>query len=115
MSEEEVYAMSLLESYIECLKAGDAGRMASLFAQDAEFYDDVPVSRGRPPTILKGRDNIEAFFKQTFNQGGLPVDNVAINDNAMRYDIVVRGMPILALSVMKEENNLIKEYRVVGL
>jgi len=106
--------MSLLQSYIECLKEGNANRMASLFAEDAEFLDYVPVNQGRPPTILRGRDSIEAFFKQTFDRGGLDVSNVAVNGNAMRYDIVVRDRSILALSMMKEESNLIKEYQVVS-
>ncbi len=107
--------MSLLQSYIECLKAGDAVRLASLFAQDAEFCDHVPVNQGRPPIILKGRENIEAFFKQAFDQGGLDVSNVATNGNVIRYDIVVRGMSILALGAMKEENSLVREYRVVSV
>jgi len=110
--DEEAPIMGLLQDYRECVEVGDASRMASLFAEDAHFYDEAPTKLGAEPISVKGRDNLEAFFKQTFGQGGLGVANVAINGNAIRYDIEVGGMVFLCLGVMQEENNLIKEYRV---
>jgi len=106
--------MSLLQKYADYLKAGDASRVSSLFTEDAEFYDDGFTKVGLEPVSLKGRDNIEAFIKGLFSQaqGGLDVINVAILGNAIRYDIKHGDMVFLALGVMKEENNLIKEYRV---
>ena len=107
--------MSLLQDYRECVEKGDAGRMASLFAAEGHFYDEAPTKLGGEPISLKGRENLEAFFKQIFGQGGLGVSNVAINGNAIRYDIEVGGMVLLCLGVMQEENNLIKEYRVTAV
>lgn len=106
--------MSLLQRYVDYLRAGDAGKFASLFTEDAEFYDDGFTKVGLEPVSLKGRDNIEAFIKGLFSQaqGSLNVVNVAINGNAIRYDIKHGDMVFLALGVTKEENDLIKEYRV---
>ena len=105
--------MNLLERYIEYVKMGDGSKLASLFTEDGEFYDDGFTKMGLEPVSLKGRDNLEPFFKGLFAQGGLNVSNVAINGNAMRYDITHEDMVFMALGVVvKEENNLIKEYRV---
>ncbi len=105
--------MNLLERYIDYVKMGDGSKLASLFTEDGEFYDDGFTKMGLEAVSLKGRDNLEPFFKGLFAQGGLNVSNVAINGNAMRYDITHEDMVFMALGVIvKEENNLIKEYRV---
>jgi len=107
--------MTLLEKYSQYLKTGDASAVAALFVKDGEFYDDAPSKLGLKPISFKGREKIEAFFRQTFKGGGLNVSNVAINGNAMRYDVVVGEVVLLCLGVLKEENSLIKEYRVVAV
>ena len=107
--------MALLEKYSQYLKAGDAGGMAALFAENGEFYDDAPSKLGLKPISVKGRRNIEGFFRETFKRGGLNATNVAINGNAMRYDVAVGKIVLLCLGVLKEENGLIKEYRVVAV
>ena len=107
--------MALLEKYSQYLKAGDASGMAALFAENGEFYDDAPSKLGLKPISVKGRKNIEAFFRETFKRGGLNATNVAINGNAMRYDVAVGKIVLLCLGVLKEENDLIKEYRVVAV
>lgn len=107
--------MSLLQDYCECVKAGDTARMVSLFAQDGRFYDEAPVKAGGQPIDAKGRQSIEAFFQQVFQNGGLTVSNVATNGNAVRYDIEIGGMVLLCLGIMTEENGLIKEYRVTAV
>ncbi len=107
--------MSLLHSYSGYLKTGDANGMARLFAQDGEFYDDAPSKLGLQPIAVKGRDQIQTFFEQTFQRGGLSVSNVGINGNAMRYDVEVGNMVLLCLGVMREEDSLIKEYRVIAV
>jgi len=105
--------MNLLQTYSECVRQGDASRLASLFTKDGEFYDDGFTKVGMEPVSLKGRDNIEAFMKGLFQQGGLNITNVAILGNAMRYDITHEDMVFRALGVIvKEEKGLIKEYRV---
>ena len=106
--------MALLEKYSQYLEAGDASGMAALFAEKGEFYDDAPSKLGLKPISVKGRKNIEAFFRETFKRGGLDAANVAINGNAMRYDVAVGKVLLLCLGVLKEENGLIKEYRVVA-
>jgi len=104
---------NLLQIYCECARQGDATKLASLFTEDGEFYDEGFTKVGLEPVSLKGRDNIEAFLKQLFSQGGLNISNVAILGNAMRYDITHEDMVFRALGViMKEEKGLIKEYRV---
>ena len=107
--------MTLLEKYSQYLKAGDASAMAALFAKDGEFYDDAPSKLGLKPTSFKGREKIEAIFREIFKGGGLNVTNVAINGNTMRYDVVVGEVVLLCLGVQKEENGLIREYRVVAV
>jgi len=104
---------NLLQIYCECARQGDATKLASLFTEDGEFYDEGFTKVGLEPVNLKGRGNIEAFLKQLFSQGGLNISNVAILGNAMRYDITHEDMVFRALGViMKEEKGLIKEYRV---
>lgn len=104
----------LLERYSQLLQTGDAHSIAALFAEDGEFYDDAPVRLGLEPIVVRGRDNIETFFKQTFQRGGMEVSNIAINQNAIRYDVSVGKLLLLCLGLAREENGLIKEYRVVA-
>ena len=105
--------VSILHTYVEILKRGDVEAMASLFAEDGVFYDEAPVKLGGEAIDLKGRDQVRAFFEQTFARGGLDAFNIAINDCAMRYDVRIGKTVLLALGVVTEENGLIKEYRVV--
>jgi len=112
-TEEQV--MNLLQDYIEHLKTGEATRIAALFAEDGEFYDDAPGKLGAPPIDVKGRNNIEAFFRQTFVRGGLEVTNIGINGNAIRYDVHVGGMVLLCLGVAGVKGRLIKQYRVTAV
>ena len=106
--------MNLIETYIECVRQGDAHGLASLFAEDGEFYDDGFTKVGMEPVKLKGRENIEDFLKGLFAQGGLNVSNVCINYNAMRYDITHGDLIFRALGVIiKENNGLIGEYKVM--
>ena len=115
MKAEEESVATILEKYSQCLKAGDATGMASLFAEDGQFYDDAPSALGLQAISVKGRGDIENFFRETFKRGGLDVAKVAINGNAMRYDVAVGKTVLLCLGVLKEENGLIKEYRVVAV
>ena len=111
----EVRSMNLLETYSQCLKAGDATRIGALFAEDAEVHDEAPAKLGLDPIIVKGRQNIEEFFKQTFKHGGMNVSNIAINGNAMRYDVAVGKIVLLCLGVVTQEKGLIKQYRVIAV
>jgi hypothetical protein len=106
--------MNLFEKYLKSLESGDPEKMASLFTEDALFYDEGPVKMGGEPIHLKGRGKIMALYQQafSFNGGPLFATNVVINGNAMRYDIRIGEILYLALSQMKEENGLIAEYRV---
>ena len=106
--------MNLLETYSQCLKAGDAAKIASLFAEDAEFLDEAPAKLGLDPIAVKGRKNIEEFFHKTFERGGMKVSNVGINGHAMRYDVAVGKLILLCLGVVKEEKGLIKQYKVIA-
>jgi len=111
----EVTSMSILETYVQCLKAGDALRIAALFAEDAVFHDEAPAKMGFEPIIVKGHQNIEEFYRKTFKRGGMSVSNVGINGNSMRYDVVVGKISLLCLGVVTEEKGLIKEYRVIAV
>ena len=68
--------MNLLDRYSRFLKAGDAGAISALFAEEAEFRDDAPAKMGLEPISVRGRDRIEAFFSKTFERGGLDVATV---------------------------------------
>ena len=103
-----------LERYVELLQAGDAHGVAALFAEDGVFYDAAPVKLGLEPISVQGRANLEAFFEQTFQRGGMKVSNIAVNNNAMRYDVTVGKFSLLCLGVAAVEKGLIKEYRVVA-
>ncbi len=107
--------VNLLQAYAESLQTGDADRMASLFTEDAHFYDEAPTKVGMEPIDLKGKENLQDFFKQILANGGLNVVNVAVVGNAMRYDILIGDQAMLCLGAMTEENNLIKEYRVTAV
>jgi len=111
----EVRSMSTLETYIQCLKAGDAPRIAALFAEDAVFHDEAPAKMGFDPIIVRGHQNIEDFYRKTFKHGGMNVSNVAINGNSMRYDVVVGKISLLCLGVVTEEKGLIKKYHVIAV
>ncbi|MFX1452816.1 MAG: hypothetical protein ACFFCM_18410 [Promethearchaeota archaeon] len=104
--------MNLLQAYCDCLKNGEAKRLSLLFTEDAIFYDDGPTKFGQKPINLIGRNKIEAFFQRVLKRGGLQIINIGINKNAMRYDVKIGETLFLALGVMKEENNQIKEYIV---
>jgi len=107
--------MSILETYIQALKAGDAARIAALFAEDAVFHDEAPAKMGFEPIIVSGHQNIEEFYRKTFKHGGMNVSNVAINGSSMRYDVVVGKISLLCLGVVTEEKGLIKKYHVVAV
>jgi hypothetical protein len=111
----EVTSMSILETYIQALKAGDAARIAALFAEDAVFHDEAPAKMGFEPIIVSGHQNIEEFYRKTFKHGGMNVSNVAINGSSMRYDVVVGKISLLCLGVVTEEKGLIKKYHVVAV
>jgi len=111
----EVTSMSILETYVQSLKAGDAPRIAALFAEDAVFHDEAPAKMGFDPIIVKGHQNIEEFYRKTFKRGGMSVSNVGINGNSMRYDVTVGNISLLCLGVVIEEKGLIKEYRVTAV
>ncbi|MFC1821504.1 hypothetical protein ACFL9T_02275 [Thermodesulfobacteriota bacterium] len=104
--------MSLLKKYVEYEMLGDASKIASLFTEDGYFHDEGLVKRGGKLVKLKGRKAIEAFFTQVLSQTDFKISNVCINGNAMRYDAQLGDQVFLALGVMKEENNMIKEYVV---
>lgn len=106
---------TLLDKYRQGLKDGDAEGVAALFAEDGGFRDDAPTALGLQAITVQGRTNIENFFRETFKRGGLDVRNVAINGNAMRYDVYVGKTVLLCLGVLKEEGGLIKEYNVVAV
>ena len=107
--------MNILENYVRHLKAGDAPRIAALFAEDAVFHDEAPAKMGFDPIVVKGRRNIEEFYQKTFKRGGMSVGNVGINGNSMRYDVTVGKMSLLCLGVVTAEKGLIKEYRVIAV
>jgi hypothetical protein len=111
----EVTSMSILETYVQALKAGDASRIAALFAEDAIFHDEAPVKVGFDPIIVRGHQNIEEFYRKTFKHGGMNVSNVGINGNSMRYDVTVGKPVLLCLGVVTEEKGLIKQYRVIAV
>ncbi len=107
--------MSILQTYSQALKAGDAAAMAALFAEDGRFHDEAPVKLGLDAIVVSGRPNIEEFFRRTFKGGGMDVGNVGINGNAMRYDVGVGKITLLCLGVVREEKGLIQEYRVIAV
>jgi hypothetical protein len=111
----EVNTMGILETYSQALKAGDFVKIAALFADDAVFHDDAPAKMGFDPIIVKGRHNIEEFFRLTFKNGGMNVNNIGINGDAMRYDVVVGKITLLCLGVVTEQKGLIKQYRVIAV
>lgn len=106
---------NLLKSYAECVKSGDAVGLAALFAEDAQFNDEAPVKIGMQPINIQGRKNMEAFFRNAFQGGGLDVSNVAINGSAIRYDLKFGEQILLCLGVAEVKNNLIQKYRVIGI
>jgi len=108
--------MSLLQTYIEGLRAGDAPRMGTVFSERALFHDDAPRTLGMDPIILRGRAAIVENFQKLLANGGMTVDNVAFNDNAIRYDIVLGpDTSIRCLGVYKEEGGQITEYFVTSV
>lgn len=108
--------MILLETYVEGLREGDAAKVGSVFSDAALFHDDAPCTVGLDPIILRGRAAIVDNFAKLLVHGGLTIDNVAFNDNAMRYDIVMSPeLSICCLGVYKEEDGKIVEYFVTSI
>ena len=105
--------MHLIEQYLDCLTNGDAEKMASLFSNDAVFYDEGPAKMGADPVDIKGKETIKTFFEQVFTMyKPIKAYNILINGNALRYDLKLGDLTFFALGLMKIENNLISEYRV---
>jgi len=108
--------MSLLEAYITGLREGDAEKIGSVFADDALFHDDAPRTVGMDPIILRGRAAIVENFAKLTAAGGLKIENVAFNDNAMRYDIVTSPeLSIRCLGVYQQRDGEIVEYFVTSV
>ncbi len=108
--------MSLLETYVEGLREGDAAKVGSVFSDAALFHDDAPRTVGMDPIILRGRAAIVDNFAKLMVRGGLTIDNVAFNDNAMRYDIVMSPeLSICCLGVYQEKDGKIVEYFVTSI
>jgi hypothetical protein len=105
----------ILQSYCESLGKGDADKISSLFTEDATFYDGAFEAVGKEPVSLKGRDAIQAFFREAFKQLTPKVTNIGVNGVAVRYDVDVGEAVIFALGVMEEENGLIKEYIITAV
>ena len=107
--------MSLLEPYVEGLRGGDAQKMGAVFAEDALFHDEAPKSVGMDLIELRGRAAIVESFSKMLAGGGMTVEHVAFNGNAMRYDIVMSpDLSIRCLGVYTERDGLITEYRVTA-
>ncbi len=105
--------MSLLQTYIDGLRAGDASLVASIFSEDALFNDEAPVAMGMDPIVLNGRAAIEENFGAMLGGGGLNLADVCILDNVMRYDIVIaEGMVVKALGVATVKDGQVVEYQV---
>ena len=108
--------MSLLEAYVEGLREGDAAKVGSVFSDEALFHDEAPCTVGMDPIHLEGRAAIVENFAKLLASGGMTIDNVAFNDNAMRYDIVMSPeLSICCLGVYKEEDGKIVEYNVTAV
>ena len=108
--------MDLLNRYLEHLAAGDAEKVSLLFSEDCIFYDEGPMKINMDPVTIEGREGIRTFFQQIFStQGPIKSFNVSINGNAMRYDVTVGDMKIMALGLLKEDKGLIKEYRITAV
>ena len=108
--------MSLLKIYVEGLREGDASKVGSVFTNEALFHDEAPRTVGMDPIILRGRAAIVDNFAKLMAQGGLTIENVAYNDNAMRYDIVMSPeLSICCLGVYQEEDGKIAEYFVTSI
>lgn len=108
--------MSLLESYVLGLRSGDAEKMGAVFAEDGLFHDEAPTVAGMDPIILNGRAAIVENFGALLANGGITIDNVAFNQNAMRYDIVMSpDFVIRCLGVYQDRDGLITEYRVTAV
>ena len=108
--------MNLLETYVEGLREGDAAKVGSVFSEDARFHDEAPRTVGMDPIILSGRAAIVENFAKLLAHGGMTIDAVAFNDNAMRYDIVMSPeLSICCLGVYKEEGGEIVEYFVTSI
>ena len=105
--------MSLLQSYVDAMREGDAQRAAALFSEDALFHDEAPRAVGMDPLVAKGREAIQELFSRLVANGGLRIESVCICRNAMRYDVVVtEEMVVKTLGVATEEGGLITEYQV---
>ncbi len=108
--------MSLLEPYVEGLRSGSAEKMGAVFSDDGLFHDEAPATVGMDPIVLKGREAIVDNFRSLLANGGMVVEDVAYNANALRYDIVMGPeMRIRCLGVYQERDGLITEYFVTAV
>ena len=83
---------------------------------DALFNDEAPRAMGMDAIVLKGAAAIRENFSGLLANGGMNIENVCINGNAMRYDIVLSpDFSIRALGVATVENNRIASYEVMAV
>jgi ketosteroid isomerase-like protein len=105
--------MSLLKTYIDGLKKGDAEQVASVFTEDAVFNDKAPEAMGMDAIVLQGKVAIQENFTGLLANGGLTIEDVAFCGNAVRYDIVIaEGLVVKALGLATETDGLISHYEV---
>jgi uncharacterized protein (TIGR02246 family) len=74
-SPDEADIRAVDEAFIKAYEAGDAGAVASLFTQDAEYVDATGV-------VFEGRDAIEASLAEFFEEN--PECNLEINAESIR-------------------------------
>lgn len=112
--------MKILESYIECMKQGNAANLADLFSDDGVLHDSSMIKIGEDTLHLEGKMAVEMMFhhKFGFNGGAFPITGVRHkNDNTVWYFIEYHGrvLPVTAFLTDTAEDGRIKRLNVYPL
>ena len=111
--------MSLLEQYIECMKSGNAVKLADVFDDYAVLHDSSLIRIGKDTLHLEGKMAIEMMFhhKFGFNKGPFPISSVTYpSEDKVCYFISYgdQVIPVIAF-LEKVENSKIKRLVICDL
>ncbi len=106
--------MTILENYIQCMKAGDAVALADLFNDYGVLHDSSMIKVGKDTLHLEGKMAVEMMFHNRFGVNGGPFEITSVrykSDNTLWYFINYQGkiIPVTAfLAEVDDEGKILR-------
>ncbi len=105
--------MHILEKYIEAMNAGDADKLALLFAEDCAFNDSGSRPLGFPDINAEGREAVRKTFAGVFAKVKAKSEMLSIDGNEMKYNVMIGKYVVPCTGIVEEEKGLIKKLTII--